>query len=312
MLSNWLRLGLAIVAVLSLGVALPGRASGLDLAAAATFALAAVLSITSLIVAVSYGFSLIYARAPARAPGRAPDLARWQACRAAMLEWLATLALVFVIQPFERRWMGPEAKERGDPERPPLLLVHGYLCNRGFWWWLRRRLRAQGRCVATINLEPPLGSIERLAERLDARVRALVAETGAEKIVLVGHSMGGLAARAYLRRHGGARVAKLITLGTPHHGTQLARIGLGRNAREMVPGSAWIRELAEAAPLPVPALSVWSARDNYIMPQDSSRLAGARETMLPALGHLAMAFSPKILQILLDETAAQRELARMA
>ena len=304
MLSNRLRLGLAIVAVLSLGVA--GRSSGLDLAAAATFALAAVLSINSLIVAVSYGFSLVYARAAA------PDLARWQACRAAMLEWLATFALVFVIQPFERRWMGPEAGERGDPARPPLLLIHGYLCNRGFWWWLRRRLRAQGRCVATINLEPPLDGIEQLAEGLDTRVRALVAETGAEKVVLVGHSMGGLAARAYLRRHGGARVAKLITLGTPHHGTQLARIGLGPNARQMVPGSAWIRELAEAAPLPVPALSVWSARDNYIMPQDSSRLAGARETVLPALGHLAMAFSPKILQILLDETAAQRELARMA
>ncbi len=305
MLSSWLRWALVIVAAAGAGAALLGRASGLDATAATAFAAAAILVINSLIVAVSYGFALNYAYTP-------PPALRttgWRACKAVMLEWLATLALFVVMQPFERWWMGPETLRGQRPAEPPLLLIHGYFCNRGVWWWLRRGLRAQGRSVATINLEPPLGGIEELAEGLDARIRSLVAETGAEKVVLVGHSMGGLAARAYLRRHGGNRVAKLITLGTPHHGTRLARIGLGRNAREMAPGSAWIRELAEAEPSPVPVLSVWSARDNYVMPQDSSRLAGAREIVLPALGHLAMAFSPRVLEILLGETAAQDELA---
>ncbi len=299
MLSRWLLWALTCIAVLAASAALLGA----TVALAAAVAAAIVLLTNTLIVAVSYGFALIYAYSPPpalRATG-------WRTCQAMALEWLATLVLFFVIQPLERWWMGSEALGLRRTPQPPLLLIHGYFCNRGVWWWLRRGLRAQGRGVATIDLEPPLASIEELAEGLDARIRSLMAETGAERVVLVGHSMGGLAARAYMRRHGSARVAKLITLGTPHHGTQLARIGLGRNAREMTPGSAWIRELAEAEPLPVPALSVWSTRDNYVMPQDSSRLAGAREVVLPSLGHLAMAFSPRILEILLNETAEASE-----
>lgn len=64
-------------------------------------------------------------------------------------------------------------------------------------------------------------------------------------LLLVGHSMGGLVARAYLRRYGELRVARLITLGTPHRGSLLAHLGIGRNARQMEPGSVWLRELAK-------------------------------------------------------------------
>lgn len=296
MLSIWLLWVLAAAALLVAGAVL---LFSLDAAAAAALAVLFPLLVNAQIVAVTYGFALSCAYAPPPALGATA----WGTAKAAAREWLATFVLFVLIQPFERWWMGPEALGPRRSGAPPLLLIHGYLCNRGVWWWLRRGLRAQGRAVATIDLEPPLGSIETLAEVLDARLRALTAETGAEKVVLVGHSMGGLAARAHLRRHGKARVARLVTLGTPHHGTQLARIGLGHNAREMVPGSPWIRELNAAGPPPVQTLSVWSARDNYIAPQDSSRLAGAREVVLPTLGHLSMLFSPRVLQVLLDETA---------
>ena len=66
--------------------------------------------------------------------------------------------------------------------------------------------------------------------------------------MIVAHSMGGLVARAYLRRHGGAQVARVITLGTPHHGTALANLAPGSNARQMSrPGgqpNAWLAQLA--------------------------------------------------------------------
>ena len=296
MLSRWLLWVLAASAALVAGSV---WLFGLDAVAAAALSVLFPLLVTALVVAITYGVALSYAYAP-------PPALRataWGAAKAVAVEWLSTLVLFVFIQPFARWWMGPEAVGPRRSELPPLLLIHGYLCNRGVWWWLRRSLRAQGRVVATIDLEPPLGSIEELAEVLGARIRALTAETGAEKVVLVGHSMGGLAARAYLRRQGKRQVAKLVTLGTPHHGTQLARIGLGCNAWEMEAESAWIRKLNEGGPPPVPTLSVWSARDNYIAPQDSSRLAGAREIVLPALGHLSMLFSPRVLRILLDETA---------
>ena len=92
--------------------------------------------------------------------------------------------------------MAPDALRRQASRRTPVLLIHGYLCNRGLWWWLRRGLEAHGVTTATVNLEPPLGGIEDLADSLHARIQALRSETGGDRIVLIGHSMGGLVARA--------------------------------------------------------------------------------------------------------------------
>jgi triacylglycerol lipase len=208
---------------------------------------------------------------------------------------LALFAVFVVFQPFERWWMGVEDVRPLAAGRIPVLLVHGYLCNRGLWWWLRRRLRARQHVVATINLEPPFGSIDRLAERLGERIEALLAETGAERVALVTHSMGALASRAYLRRHGAAHVAGLVTIAAPHHGTQIARLGLGRNAREMEPNSDWLRNLNAEPPTSIPIASLWSLDDEFIDPPDASRLANAHEIVLKGIGHLAMVLSPTVL-----------------
>ena len=141
----------------------------------------------------------------------------------AVAEWLALVALYSVLMPFQSWWMGAEAPLSPRRGRPIIVVIHGYLCNRGFWWWLRRRLRQSGPVAATITLEPPFDDIEAFAEQLDRRLREL---PGADEVplVLVGHSMGGLVARAHLRRYGSGRVAELITLGSPDHGTQSARM----------------------------------------------------------------------------------------
>jgi len=215
-------------------------------------------------------------------------------------EWLAYLVLFVVIQPFERAWMGDDASERIVPGGVPVLLIHGYMCNRGIWWWVRRRLRTNGLTVATVNLEPPYGSIDAFADQLHARIETLCANTEAAQVALVSHSMGGLVARAYLRRHGPARVAKLVTLAAPHHGTRVAHYGIGENAREMEPDSTWIQNLQLSKP-DVSTLCIWSPADNFIAPQVSARLEGARDKMVPALGHLTALFSPGVLDILVSE-----------
>ena len=222
--------------------------------------------------------------AAARARGVAPSARRWPCSPPS---WSSNLSNAGGWAP--RRW------DRSPPGRIPVLLVHGYLCNRGLWWWLRRRLRARRFAVATVNLEPPLAGLDRLAAQLGERIDALLAETGAEKVVLVTHSMGGLASRAYLRRHGAAHVAGLVTLAAPHHGTQIARLGFGRNAREMEPDSEWLRRLnAEPAADPDREPSGASTTRSST-PPDTSRLADARETILKGLGHMAMVFSPTVL-----------------
>ncbi len=220
-------------------------------------------------------------------------------CGAIAAEGLAYFALFAVIQPFETLFGAPAQKPR--PGQIPVMLVHGYFCNRGLWRWLLARLRARGIEAKPVNLEPPLASIDRLAGQLHGHIEAYLKETGAAKLVLVTHSMGGLAARAYLKLHGGERVEKLITLACPHHGTRLAYLGFGSNARQMQPGSAWLCELAKQEPLGVPAVAVWSTLDNFVAPQASSRLEGAREIVLGGLGHLSFAFSRRVLALLIEE-----------
>lgn len=293
MISLWLRCTLA-----ALTIALLAQYRASHPAVGAAYAIGVFLALHSAIVAASFAISRRHAfEAP---PQLVPDF--HTALLIVLREWLAYLALFVLIQPFDRLWMGKDATGRPPSGRVPVLLIHGYMCNRGTWWWLHRKLMAAGFVIGTINLKPPLGGIDAFAAQLHARVEALCAETGAKQLVLVGHSMGGLVARAYLRQNGAARVAKLVTLASPHHGTWLARYGLGRNAREMRPGSGWIRAL-EASDPGVPMLSIWTPTDNFVAPQDSSRLAGAREQIVPALSHLAMLFSPLVLEILIGELA---------
>lgn len=217
-------------------------------------------------------------------------------------EFLAAIALIRIVMPFESFWMGADDAGSDPHNRPPVLLAHGYVCNRGFWFWLRGKLRAEELRVATITFDPPFTDIDRFADDLHARIEKLIAETGSTRVSLVAHSMGGLVSRAYLRRYGAARVAQLITLGTPHNGTRIAGFGLGPNARQMRAGSHWLASL-NAESLSAPTLAVWSAHDTIVAPQENARLPGAREIAISGLGHLAMAISPRILQILRDELA---------
>lgn len=184
-----------------------------------------------------------------------------------------------------------------DSNRVPVLLVHGYGCNSGFWAHLQPLLDRERISHATIDLEPVAGSIDDYAPLIEARVQELCAATGAARIAIVAHSMGGLAARAWMRETGSARVAKLITLGTPHHGTVLANLGLGANAVQMRRDSPWLRALDAGETQDVRARidSLYTHHDNIVAPQDSSELAGARNVAFGGVGHVALGSNPRVL-----------------
>jgi triacylglycerol lipase len=221
------------------------------------------------------------------------------ALRMVLEEFLGFVVLFSLIQPFEAFWLGPDRLAKPASGRPPLLLIHGYQCNRGFWFWLRPRLEAAGWTVATHSLEPVFSDIDAYAEGIARRIDEVLVATGAPQVILVGHSMGGLASRGYLRRHGTGKVARLITLGSPHRGTLLARLGLGPNARQMRVDSPWLRGLA--APLPPASVSIYSCHDNYVFPQQAcSTLEGAANVAIGGVSHLGMAFSPRVLGTLME------------
>jgi len=221
------------------------------------------------------------------------------ALRMVLEEYAAMILMFAVIQPFEALWLGPDHLTKPASGRLPLLLIHGYQCNRGFWIWLRPRLEAAGWTVATHSMEPVFSDIDAYAEGIGRRIDEVLAATGAPQVILVGHSMGGLASRAYLRRHGTGKVARLVTLGSPHHGTLLARLGLGPNARQMRIGSPWLSALS--APLPPASVSIYSCHDNYVFPQqDCSTLEGATNVAIGGVSHIGMAFSPRVLGRLME------------
>lgn len=191
----------------------------------------------------------------------------------------------------------------------PVLLIHGYGCNSGYWQPMSKHLRAAGISHHGIDLEPPGAGIDDFAPQVHAAVERLCAATGSARVIIVAHSMGGLVARAYLRRHGATRIARVITLGTPHHGTALANFGPGSNALQMRRGSAWLASLAsnEAELQRTLFCSIYSVHDNIVAPQDSSALPGARNLVFGAIGHVALGRHPDIVRCALAEIASAQQ-----
>lgn len=201
-----------------------------------------------------------------------------------------------------------------NPAGLPVLLIHGYGCNSGYWHSMSKALARARITHYAIDLEPVFAGIEEFVPQVHEAVEAVCRETGHAKIILVAHSMGGLVARAYLRERGSSRIAKVITLGTPHQGTALANFGTGSNSKQMCwrgkrgNGSAceWLRELDRAEDRATRALfvSLYSHHDNIVSPQTSSCLAGAVNIEFHGIGHVALASSPVIQQRVVAEILA--------
>jgi pimeloyl-ACP methyl ester carboxylesterase len=191
-------------------------------------------------------------------------------------------------------------------ERLPVLLIHGYFCNRALWRPMAARLVAGGHVVEAINLEPPFASIDDYVPRIAAAVAALRDRTGAPQVALVGHSMGGLAARAYLRACGDEAVACVVTLGTPHRGTVHAHFGRGRNVRQMRRDNNWLRQLAAEEPRErlERFTVVLSMQDNIVAPQAIQTLVGVRTVRLHGLGHISLVYDAQVARIVMDTLSA--------
>ena len=217
-----------------------------------------------------------------------------------------TLGASWPLMAFHRLFMRDPPANRSTH---PVLLVHGVLVNDGVWFPLRRGLERRGITpIYTMNYGPPLADIEGFADQLRAKIDQICGSTGANQVILVGHSMGGLVARAYLRRFGASRVEKLVTMGTPHHGSLLAWGFPGRDLEQMRPGSEWLSELnrQESEPAPVPITSIWSRHDSMVAPQASSQLACAHNVPVIGVGHNAMLIDEDVIERLAREVGAAR------
>ncbi|MDP9496583.1 MAG: alpha/beta fold hydrolase [Actinomycetota bacterium] len=183
----------------------------------------------------------------------------------------------------------------------PIVLVHGIADNRSVFTLLRRALVRRGFArVITLNYSPLTADVQSAAARLEELVERTCAETGYERVHVVGHSLGGLVARWYVQRCGGdARVHTLCTLGSPHRGTAAAHLLPTRLARQLRPGSELLAELAQPAPgCRTRFVAYWSDLDQLIYPKTAAQVQHpdlrAHNVLRRGVGHTSLPIDGKV------------------
>ena len=174
----------------------------------------------------------------------------------------------------------------------PVLLVPGYGGSTAAFEPLARQLRAHGREVRLVELPGDgTGDLRDAAKALRSVADAAL-QQGAPSVDVVGYSAGGITARYWVKELGGAeRARRVVTLGSPHHGTQLAALGplLGATCplgcQQLVPGSALLTDLNDGDETPAGPqwLSMWSATDQVVTPPETARLDGAKNVVLQGI-----------------------------
>lgn len=165
----------------------------------------------------------------------------------------------------------------------PVLLVPGWFDTARELAPLRIRLVAAGwprDHVHPITFEDPTGSNVAHAREIAAAVDSLLRRTGARRVDIVAHSMGGLATREYLERLGGAeRVRRVVLLATPNEGTYTAYLAFGGGRDEMLPGSAFLDSLNAGPSVPpgVQMLTLRTPLDAHVLPPESATLPGVAD-----------------------------------
>jgi pimeloyl-ACP methyl ester carboxylesterase len=203
----------------------------------------------------------------------------------------------------------------------PVLLLHGFFQTRNVWEIMEERLRYDGFGVfsfdlgglfARFNTRRPAALGEYIAEKLER----ICARTGLSSFHIIGHSKGGLVARDYIQHHGGdKRVKSLITLGTPHHGTPTAAIGvwlmgagiLSRSPYDLLPNSKYVQHLKKQVfPANIPLVSIYSRHD-MVCPWWSAMLVprpaepSLKNHVVRGVGHTALTYDPGVYRVIRSE-----------
>lgn len=209
---------------------------------------------------------------------------------------LRELFYVLITQPlipfyfFIGRRMGP-----GDGV--PVIFIHGYFQNRADFIWMARQFRKASLGPLYGFNYPWFDSVDNNVTRLARFVERVCAETGAAQVNLVAHSLGGLVTLDYDQSPAGqGRVARCITIGTPHAGVKWRGPIPGRSGAALRRGGPQERTVVS------PTLSVYSTHDNIVHPPATSELSarGGQDVAIEGLGHLSLLYSPEVVRVLIE------------
>jgi triacylglycerol lipase len=167
----------------------------------------------------------------------------------------------------------------------PVLLVPGYGGSTRSLQPLADRLNATGRNASVVAVPGDgTGDLQASADVLATAVDDALARTGAHSVDVIGYSAGGVIARLWAADGGAAQARRVVTLGSPHHGTTLADLAVGVAPAECPVGCTQLTthsqlldrlNAGDETPAGPTWVSLWSTADQTVTPPESARLAGA-------------------------------------
>ncbi len=202
----------------------------------------------------------------------------------ALVAVVAVVAVVVAVLLVARRGDDRSEADQGVPG--PVLLIPGYGGSTASLQELADRLVAAGRDATVVGLPGNgTGDLSVAAGTLGEAVHAALTRTGAASVDLLGYSAGGIVARIWVAQDDGAGLTRrVVTLGSPHHGTAIADLAVSVAAdscpeacRELASNSDLLRRLnaGDETPAGPTWVSIWTTGDQTVTPPDSARLSGA-------------------------------------
>lgn len=230
---------------------------------------------------------------------------RWGA--AAFASSLASQVACVLLYPaflFQKYWLAP-----ADPDapgaKPPVLFVHGYTHTASAWLFFAAWFRRAGyRDLHAITYNSLTRTFPEIVDQLETEVARILRERPGRPVLLVGHSLGGLAIRDFLNTSPlAARVGAAVTLGTPHQGSTLAGLGMNALARTLQFKGPLIRAIeSRDTPPTAPCLSLYSPLDNMVLPPEALRIhkPGWTEQEADPVCHIGMLYHHPTATTVLD------------
>jgi len=220
-----------------------------------------------------------------------------------------SLVCIILLYPLGLRRKLQHPDPQPDTEHSPVILVHGLYHNASAWTLFGRRLKRAGfKNIFPFQYNSWTARFEDILQDLEKYIEEVEALFPGQKVVLVGHSLGGLLCRALMegptahRR----RALGLVTLGTPHHGSKLAALGPGGLSQRLThhgPIIAWIeKNTVDVTSRPaIPKTALYSPIDNMVLPADALLPPEGdwKAVMTSPICHVFMLFHHKtILQVI--------------
>ena len=195
--------------------------------------------------------------------------------------------------------MAPDTPPANDV---PVLLVPGWLDTGRELAELRIRFLGSGWAgshVETVTFTRPTGSNRDHATELDSAVTALLERSGADRVDIVAHSMGGLATRWYLLTREDPPVRRVVFIASPHRGTLSAHFAWGGGREEMMPDSPFLDTLNTVAPVPtgVNVITIRTSVDTHVVPAESATLPGVADHRLCCPTHAGLLRDQEVFDI---------------